>query len=230
MVQSLRVRDTTALQVMLPREQVVALWLNQPMAENLRVAQTSGHSRFPVFSNTSEELRGILLVREWLWQIQALGPGASFEPLIRPVLTFDSKATIPVMIERFRSERSHLAVVLDQNKQMAGIVAFEDVLEEIVGDIRDEFDIGRGPIYERTEHEIVVSGLFTMRELQAETGWPFEWQPRESITAWMLRHLGHLPKRDETISVGDYRLTALEVNAERVRRVRVARIISDGVS
>jgi CBS domain containing-hemolysin-like protein len=224
MVQSLRVRETTAQQIMLPREQVVALWLDQPLAVNLRTAQTSGHSRFPVCSGTIDEVRGLLLVREWLWQLTALGPDASFEPLIRPVLKFDLQTKLPVMIERFRTGRSHLAVVLDDGKHLAGIVTFEDVLEEIVGDIRDEFDLGSGPIYDRTTFSIVVSGSFTMRELQAETGWSFEWLPQETVAAWMTRHLGHAARRDEVLTSGDYRLTATEVSTERIRRVRVERI------
>ncbi len=224
MVQSLRVRETTAQQIMLPRDQVVALWLDKPIADNLRTAQTSGHSRFPVCSGSIDEVRGLLLVREWLWQLSLLGPDASFEPLIRPVTAFELTTKLPVMIEKFRTGRSHLAVVLDADKRLAGIVTFEDVLEEIVGDIRDEFDLGSGPIYDRTTFSIVVSGTFTMRELQAETGWSFEWQPRETIAAWMTRHLGHPPRRDESLTAGDFRLTAVEVSTERIRRVRVERI------
>lgn len=224
MVQSLRVRETTAQQIMLPRDQVVALWLDKPLADNLRTAQTSGHSRFPVCSGSIDEVRGLLLVREWLWQLSLLGPDASFEPLIRPVTAFELTTKLPVMIEKFRTGRSHLAVVLDADKRLAGIVTFEDVLEEIVGDIRDEFDLGSGPIYDRTTFSIVVSGTFTMRELQAETGWSFEWQPRETIAAWMTRHLGHPPRRDESLTAGDFRLTAVEVSTERIRRIRVERI------
>ena len=223
MVQSLRVRETTAQQIMLPRDQVVALWLDKPFTENLRTAQTSGHSRFPVCSGSVDDIRGLVLVREWLWQINALGPDASFEPLIRPILAFELTTKLPVMMEKFRSGRSHLAVVLDAEKRLAGIVTFEDVLEEIVGDIRDEFDLGTGPIFDRTTFSIVVAGSLTVRELQAETGWSFEWQPRETVSGWMIRHLGHLPRRDETLNVGEYRLTAVEVSAERVRRLRVER-------
>jgi CBS domain containing-hemolysin-like protein len=224
MVQSLRVRETTAQQIMLPRDQVVALWLDKPIADNLRTAQTSGHSRFPVCTGSIDEVRGLLLVREWLWQLSLLGPDASFEPLIRPVTAFELTTKLPVMIEKFRTGRSHLAVVLDADKRLAGIVTFEDVLEEIVGDIRDEFDLGSGPIYDRTTFSLVVSGTFTMRELQAETGWPFEWQPRETVASWMTRHLGHPPRRDESLTAGDFRLTAVEVSTERIRRIRVERI------
>jgi CBS domain containing-hemolysin-like protein len=224
MVQSLRVRETTAQQILLPRDQVVTLWLERPFTENLRIAQTSGHSRFPVCVGTIDDIRGLVLVREWLWQINALGPDASFEPLIRPILTFELTTKLPVMMEKFRSGRSHLAIVVDADKRLAGIVTFEDVLEEIVGDIRDEFDLGSGPIFDRTTFSIVVSGSLTVRELQAETGWSFEWQTRENVSNWMIRHLGHLPRRDESVTVGEHRLTAVEVSAERIRRLRVERI------
>ena len=224
MVQSLRVRGTFAQQIMLPRDQAVVLWVDRPLSENLRIAQTSGFSRFPVCRESLDNVVGILLVREWLWQTQALGPESPFEPLMRPVLSFDLKTPLPVMLERFRHARSHLAIVTDAEKKMAGLVTFEDVIEEIVGDIRDEFDIGSGPVFERAERAIVVSGLMTLRELQAETGWPLEWQPRETVAIWMIRNLGHPPRRDEQVVIGDYRLTALEAGPERPRRVRVERL------
>ncbi len=223
MVRAVRLRTVTAQQVMRPRDQIVALWLDKSLADNLRVAQTAGFSRFPVCSGSLDEVKGIVLVREWLWQGLALGPDAAFEPLIRPVLTFTLKTPIHTMIELFRTSRVHLAVVLDNDQKTAGIVSFEDVLEEIVGDIRDEFDLGRGPVFEHTDTSIVVSGLFSMRELQAETGWAFEWQPRESVTVWAERHRGHALKRGETFVIGDYRVTATDVSAERPRRIRVER-------
>jgi CBS domain containing-hemolysin-like protein len=224
MVQSLRVRETTAQQILLPRDQVVALWLDKSNADNLRIAQTNGHSRFPVCAGTIDDIRGLLLVREWLWQLQALGPDASFEPLVRPIVKFELTTKLPIMMEKFRSGRSHLAVVLDADQRLAGIVTFEDVLEEIVGDIRDEFDLGSGPIFDRTTFSIVVAGSFTMRELQAETGWSFEWLPRETVAAWITRHLGRPPRRDEAFIFGEYRLTPTEVTADRIRRIRVERI------
>jgi CBS domain containing-hemolysin-like protein len=225
MVQSLRVRETTAFQIMIPREQVVVLWIDRPIKDNLRIAQTSALSRLPVCRGGKDNVEGMLLVREWLWQIAALGPEAAFEPLIRPVLTFELKTSVPTMIERFRAERSHLAVVRNDAGGMAGIVTFEDVLEEIVGDIRDEFDIEHGPVFERTASSIVVSAALTMRELQAETGWPLEWAPRETVGAWFLQSLGGIaPRRGDVGTVGEYRLTATEVSAERLRRVRVERV------
>jgi len=225
MIRSLRLREIRAHQIMRPREQIVALWLDKPMEENLRIAQMSGHSRFPVCTGDSfDQAEGVLLVREWLWQIHALGPQASFEPLVRPVITFTLKTPIHTMLELFRSSRNHLALVLDDAGNTAGIVSFEDVLEEIVGDIRDEFDIEHGPIFELNEQFIVVSGALTMRELQAETGWTFEWLPKETVALWTQRQFGGLPKRGDTITVNDYLVTVTDVHAERVRRVKVQRL------
>lgn len=228
MVSSLRIRTVTAQQVMRPREQIVALWLDQPMTENLRIAQTAGFSRFPVCRGSLDDVQGVILVREWLWQGQLLGPETSFEPLMRPVLTFMLKTPVHTMIEMFRSSRVHLAIVLDADLRTAGLVSLEDVLEEIVGDIRDELDIGRGPVFERDEVSISVSGRFTMRELQAETGWTFDWQPRETVAAWAERKRGQPLRRGESFLTGEFRVTATEVGAETARRVRVERLPAAG--
>jgi CBS domain containing-hemolysin-like protein len=224
MVQSLRIRETFAQQIMLPVDQVTVLWLDRPLSENLRIAQTSGFSRFPVCRGSVDNVEGILLVREWLWQLQALGAETPFEPLLRPAASFELGTSLPLMLERFRHSRSHLAIVTDAEKKLSGIVTFEDVIEEIVGDVRDELDLGSGPVYERSERSITVSGSLTLRELQAETGWPLEWQPRETVAVWFVRNLGRAPRRDEALTIGDYRLVALEVGPERPRRIRIDRL------
>ncbi len=224
MVRSLRLRSTTAQMVMRPREQIVALWARQPVQDNLRLAQTAGFSRLPVCGESLDDVQGVILVREWLWQALALGPDASFEPLMRPALTFTLRTPIHAMIEHFRASRTHLAIVLDENQKTAGIITFEDVLEEIVGDIRDELDLGAGPVFAHTESSIEVSARFTMRELQAETGWNLEWVPRESVGDWVERRRGRPLKRGEVFEAGEYRVTAQELSGERVRRVKIERL------
>ena len=230
MVRSLRLRDVTAQQVMLPRAKVVALWADQSLDENLKIAQKSGHSRFPVCQESLDNVLGIVLIKEWLWQIQALGEKSSFQPLIRPVLTFFQQTPLPTMIELFRSSRRHLAVVIDINEAMVGIVTFEDVLEEIVGEIRDELDIERGPIFEQTENSIIVDASLTMRELRAETGWNFEFQPRENVGTWISRQAGYPLQRDASTRIGEYEVTALQTHASGLRRVRLTRLSAEELS
>ena len=224
MVRSLRLRTLTAQQIMRPRDQVVVLWLDRTPAENLRIAQTSGVSRFPVCAGSLDDVHGILLIREWLWQIQLLGTEAPIEPIIRPALTFTLRTPFHTMSELFRSSRNHLAIVLDDAGNMAGIVSFEDVLEEIVGDIRDEFDIERGPIFEHTDNAIVVAGSFTMHELRAETGWALDWQPRENVATWAERLRGRPFKRGDSCTSGEFKISAVDVSSERLRRVRIERL------
>ncbi len=224
MVRSLRLRDVFAHQVMLPRDSVVALWENHPMEENLKIAQSSGHSRFPVCEGSLDNVLGMVLVKEWLWQVYALGPDADFRPLIRPVLTFLLKTPLPTMIELFRSSRSHLAVVLDENGALAGVVTLEDVLEEIVGEIRDELDIERGPIFEHTENSILLDASLSVRELRAETGWNFEYHPRETVDRWIQRTAGEMPTQGETLRLDEYVVDILQRHAHGLRRVRITRL------
>lgn len=224
MIRSLRLRELQAQQIMRPRDQIAALWLDKSNEENLRIAQASGHSRFPVCRGNLDNVEGILLIREWFWQLHLIGVEASFEPLLRPALTFTLKTPTHAMLELFRTSRNHLAIVLDDKGNTAGIVAFEDLLEEIVGDIRDEFDIENGPIFESSEQHIVVSGTLTMRELQAETGWTFEWQhPKQTVAHWAEQQFNQVPRRGQKVTVGEYTLTALDVHAERIRRIKVQR-------
>ena len=224
MVRSLRLRDVVAQQVMLPRDTVIALWADRSMSENLKIAQSSGHSRYPVCEGSLDNVLGMVLVKEWLWQAQALGPEESFQPIIRPVLTFLLKTPLPSMIELFRSSRSHLAVVLDDNGSLAGIVTLEDVLEEIVGEIRDELDIEKGPIFEHTENSILIDAGLSVRELRAETGWNFEFLPRENVDRWVQRNAGEIPTQGENVRIGEYLVTAAQRHAHGLRRVRITRL------
>ena len=128
------------------------------------------------------------------------------------------------MIELFRSSRSHLAVVLGSDEAMAGIITFEDALEEIVGEIRDELDIEKGPIFEHTENSIVVDGSLSMRELRAETGWNFEFPVKEDVERWILRNLGNCPRQNEEARIGEYLITSLHTHATGLRRARLTRL------
>jgi len=221
MLKALRLKETTAEQVMLPREQVVVLWRDKTLAENMSIAQKSGYSRLPLCGETEDQVLGVIHVKELLWQHHALGPQTNLVAIVRPILTFMAKTRLPSMLELFRRSRNHLAVVLDRDEKLLGLVSFEDVLEELVGDIRDEFDIEKGPFFERSPEAVLVDTDLPLRDLAVETGWPLTTQTTETVEQWALRHWGRMPVTGAQLEIEGFSLTATEVGARRLRRVRI---------
>jgi len=221
MLKALRLKETTAEQAMLPREQVVCLWRDKSLAENLAIAQKSGYSRMPYCGDSTDQVLGVIHVKELLWQYRVLGEQTKLADIVRPVLTFLAKTRLPAMLELFRKSRNHLALVLDADEKMLGIVSFEDVLEELVGDIRDEFDIEKGPIFERSPDSVLVDADLQVRDLASETGWPLPRQTTETVEKWALRHWGRVPHTGDMLKVEDFQIVATEVTLRRIRRLRV---------
>lgn len=227
MLKALRLRETTAEQVMLPKEKVAVLWRDQSLEENMAIAQRTGYSRLPFCGATIDEVLGMIHVKELLWQYQALGAHTTLQPLVRPVLTFLPKTKLPSMLDLFRNSRNHMAVVLGLDDKMLGIVSFEDVLEELVGDIRDEFDIEKGPFFERKSDSILVDAELPLRDLAAETGWPLPTNSNQTVEAWAFACWGRIPIKGEQLLIPEnLRITAEQVTARRIYRVRVEKLES----
>ena len=223
MLKAIRLKETTAEQVMLPREQVVVLWRDLPLMENMIIAQKSGYSRLPYCGDTQDQVLGVIHVKEMLWQYQALGAQTKLSDIVRPILTFLARTRLPAMLELFRKSRNHLALVLDADEKMIGLVSFEDVLEELVGDIRDEFDIEKGPFFERSTEAVLVDADLPLRDLASETGWPLPTQTIETVEKWALRQWGRVPHTGDYIEIEGFQLIATEVTLRRIRRLRVIR-------
>jgi CBS domain containing-hemolysin-like protein len=223
MLKALRLKETTAEQVMLPREQVVVLWRDKPLEENMILAQKSGYSRLPYCGDTLDQVLGVIHVKELLWQYQALGSQTNLSSIVRPILTFLARTRLPAMLELFRKSRNHLALVLDADEKLLGLVSFEDVLEELVGDIRDEFDIEKGPFFERSKETVLIDADLPLRDLASETGWPLPTQTTDTVEKWALRQWGHVPHPGDEMEIDGFQLIATEVTLRRIRRLRVVR-------
>ena len=223
MLKAIRLKDTTAEQIMLPRDQVVVLWRDQSLADNMTVAQKSGYSRLPFCGETRDQVLGVIHIKELLWQYQVLGAQTKLTDIVRPILTFMAKTRLPAMLELFRKSRNHLDLVLDSDEKMIGLVSFEDVLEELVGDIRDEFDIEKGPFYERSKEAVMVDADLPLRDLASETGWPLATHTTETVEKWAVRHWGHVPHTGDQLDLDGFQLIATEVTLRRIRRLRIIR-------
>ncbi|MDW8343297.1 MAG: hemolysin family protein [Verrucomicrobiae bacterium] len=228
LLKALRLRETTAAEIMIPKDRVSVLWASAPLAQNLKIAEQAGYSRLPVCGDRLEEVLGIVHVKELLWQVVSLGPEqARLTDIMRPVLTFTPETRLPAMLQLFQKSRSHLAVVIDAQNQMQGIVSFEDVLEELVGDIRDEFDIEKGPIFDRTEDSILVDADMPIRDVANEMNWPLPRHTTMTVEKWCLSKWGRMPKAGEELRVENYLITAEEVTPRGLRRVRFRRLSAD---
>jgi CBS domain containing-hemolysin-like protein len=223
MLKALQLKNTTSEQIMLPAESVSVLWRDKSIEENLHAAQRAGYSRMPVCGASLDEVLGVVLIKELLWQFQALGSETQLSPLIRPVLTFLPETKLPSMLELFRKSRNHFAVVVSRDDKMLGIVSFEDVLEELVGDIRDEFDIEKGPIYERTHTSALVDASLPLRDLAIETGWDLPKDSAETVGRWAQKLWGKIPGEGEILHLKELRLevVAAEVSIRGLRRIRL---------
>lgn len=226
MLKALRLKETTAEQVMIPKERMVVLWRDKSLQENLSIAQKSGYSRLPLCGATLEEVLGVIHVKELLWQQQLLGNQTDLKAIVRPILTFLAKTRLPAMLELFRRSRNHLAVVFDRDENLLGLLSFEDVLEELVGDIRDEFDIEKGPFFEHKPDMVLIDADLPLRDLASETGWPLPTDTTDTVEQWALRQFGHVPVLGEEFQHGDLHIMATEVGARRIRRLRITRIAS----
>ena len=116
-----------------------------------------------------------------------------------------------------------MALVLDADEKMIGLVSFEDVLEELVGDIRDEFDIEKGPFYERSKEAVLVDADLPLRDLASETGWPLATNTTDTVEKWALKQWGHVPHSGDSLEIEGFQLVATEVSVRRIRRVRIIR-------
>jgi CBS domain containing-hemolysin-like protein len=221
MLKTLRLKETTAEEIMLPKEKVCVQWLNAPLEDNLRYAEKVGYSRLPLCGDSLEDVLGIIHVKELLWQYRALGDQTRLRDIMHPVLTFTKQTRLPAMLELFKRSRSHLAVVVDEQDKMTGIVSFEDVLEELVGDIRDEFDIEKGPIYARTKDSVLVDADLPVRDLEFETGWGLPTHTTDTVEKWCLKQWGRQPATGEQLRVGTITVVAEEVSPRGLRRVRL---------
>ncbi len=207
-------------EVMVPRTEVEFLDASLPIHKAVAKVRSMPHSRYPVVDGSADEVLGFVHVRE------LLDPALSRRSLrvgriVRPVLRFpDSKAILAAMQE-MRDSGSHMAIVADEYGGTAGIVTLEDLVEELVGDIRDEFDV-REPEAARMTGEAEVDGLLSIDDLHEEVGLELPDGPYETVAGFMVAELGRLPAQGDTVVVDGARLTVAQMDHRRIARVQVS--------
>jgi putative hemolysin len=207
-------------EVLVPRTEVEFLDAATPLSKAAQIAAESPHSRFPVYRDSHDEVVGFVHVRDLL-DPQQSGRSTPVGELVRPVLYLPASKRVLAVLSEMRREGHHLAIVVDEYGGTAGIVTLEDLVEELIGDIRDEYDIEDAQARRLHGGAVEVDGLLNIDDFADETGIELPEGPYETVAGYLMAALGHLPQVGEMTVVSGHRLSVTEVDGRRVARVRV---------
>ena len=222
--------DTTVKEVLVPRTDMKVLRKGTTVAEALVLIRESGFSRIPVLDANIDDIAGILYAKDLL---PFIGNGDTPKPiddLLREAYFVPENKRVAELVNEFRQNRVHCAVVVDEHGGTVGLVTLEDLLEEVVGEIHDERDVERPLIEEAGPEGIVIDARAPLDELSDSIGLDLHDEEHESVGGFMLSLIGHLPAKGETVEHDGTTFVVDEVSDRRILKVRVipAEKSSDG--
>jgi magnesium and cobalt transporter len=222
-VAELKVRD-----IMVPRGQMDVVDRNQKPDEYLPRLIESGHSRFPMIDGDKDKIIGILLAKDLLryFQLEKKKRAQfSVHDLLRPAVFVPESKRLNVLLREFRASRNHMAIVVDEYGGVAGLVTIEDVIEQIVGDISDEYDVDdETMILPREGGEFVVKALTPLADFNAQLGVELAQDEIDTIGGLVMARLGRVPRRSERLELDGLRLEVLRADSRRVHLLKVTRL------
>jgi putative hemolysin len=206
-------------EVMVPRTEVAFLDAGLTVTRAVKEAQAQPHSRYPVVRGSSDDIVGFVHVRDLMGA--AGRRGVKLSDLAREVKMLPSTKPVLGALSEMRREGAHLAVVVDEYGGTAGIVTLEDLIEEVIGDIRDEYDVGDDQPRQLRGGDVEVDGLLNLEDFADRTGIPLPEGPYETVAGFIVKLLGHLPTVGEQVEVAGARLKVTSLDGRRVETVRV---------
>ncbi|WP_456373649.1 HlyC/CorC family transporter [Thiolapillus sp.] len=225
-VSELRVRD-----IMIPRARMVVVERDRPMDEILPVIVESAHSRFPVIGDDRSEVVGILLAKDLLQYCGPSAPSFNMRDVLRSAVFVPESKRLNVLLKEFRLSRNHMAIVIDEYGGAAGLITIEDVLEQIVGEIEDEYDFDEGAyILKRGRDLYTAKAHTTIEDFNEFFHTDFMDDDYDTIGGMVVNALGHMPSRGEAVDIGDFRFTVVRADSRKVRLLNIERRPDGGQS
>ncbi|MBU6420732.1 MAG: CBS domain-containing protein [Gammaproteobacteria bacterium] len=221
----LQVADMHARDIMIPRAQMVVLEKDAELRAALGTVVESGHSRFPVVGESRDEVVGIVLAKDLLEHFLEDPEGPfNLRDYLRPAPFVPESMRLNVLLKNFRASRSHMAIVADEYGGAAGLVTIEDVLEQIVGDIDDEYDVDdEARILKHSDKRYTVKALTPIGDFNEYFGTTFGDADYATVGGLVTHAFGHLPKRGEKILIGKLRFKVLRADSRRLHLLEVLR-------
>ena len=218
----LQVSEMTVRDIMIPRSQMDCVSIDDEPPAFIPLVLETKHSRFPVIGESKDEVVGILLAKELLAYYQS-PETFSVRDTLRPAVFVPESKRLNVLLREFRSNRNHIAIVVDEYGGVSGLVTIEDVLEQIVGDIEDEYD------FDETVDNIIAEGHGRYRvkaqtevgDFNAKFGSRLAGDSVDTVGGLVVRAFGRLPKRGETVTLGGFRVRVVRADSRRVYTLQV---------
>ena len=225
----LRMADMTAGDVMVAAPRMDLLAIDAPYDELLAAVIGTGHSRFPVFEGQRENIIGTLMAKDLLKLQRA--PELNLRTLLRPAVFVPESKNLNELLREFRSNRNHLAIVIDEFGNTAGLITIEDVLEEIVGEIEDEFDDADAEtgVYALADGSMRVAGNASIAEVNNAFAVTLPEDAFDTIGGIVSHELGHVPRRGEVMRLGGLQFAVMLTRGGAVRWFKVTRPAPDSV-
>lgn len=216
-VSEMRVRD-----IMIPRAQMVVVDREDPLEKIISVVIDSAHSRFPVIDDDRSEVVGMLLAKDLL---AYCGDGAKrfyVRDLLRAAVFVPESKRLNVLLNEFRANRNHMAIVVDEYGDAAGLVTIEDVLEQIVGEIEDEHDFDdASAILKRSETEFTIKAHTQIEDFNEYFGVDLDDDEFDTVAGLVTKALGRMPKRGERVEIDRFRFKVLRADSRRIHLLEV---------
>jgi magnesium and cobalt transporter len=217
-VSSMQVRD-----IMIPRSQVVTVSSKLPVNELVELVTNASHSRFPVIGENADNVMGILLAKDLLpLLLQGNSERFDIKDVVRPATFVPESKRLNVLLKEFRETRHHMAIVIDEYGSVCGAVTIEDVLEQIVGEIEDEYDVDDDSYIKKFDDENhIVKALTPVDEFNEYFETDFSDQEFTTIGGLVLQQFGHIPERGETINIGPFLITILNADSRQIKLLKI---------
>jgi len=220
---ALQVSSMQVREIMIPRSQLVTVSTKLSPREIIEHVAAESHSRYPVVGESIDNVLGILLAKDLLsLMLQDNMDKFSIKDIVRPATFVPESKRLNVLLKEFKETRHHMAIVIDEYGSVCGAVTIEDVLEQIVGEIEDEYDVDDDSYIKRFDDENhIVKALTPIDEFNERFDTKFSEQEFSTIGGLVLQRFGYIPERDETISIGKFLFTVLNADSRQIKLLKV---------
>ncbi|MGA0933770.1 MAG: HlyC/CorC family transporter [Pseudohongiellaceae bacterium] len=225
---ALQVHDMQVREIMIPRSQVATIDISDSPEEIIPKVIEAGHSRFPVIGESKDDVVGILLAKDLLPLVLNSETRFNLKDALRPAIFVPESKRLNVLLKEFRENKNHMAIVIDEYGGLGGVVTIEDVLEQIVGEIEDEYDVDEEDYIKKVDSDnYTVKALTPIEDFNNFFHSKLPDDEFDTIGGLVLDLFRHIPERDETVGIGPYVFKVLNADNRQIRLLLVTTVFTE---